>query len=84
MTKFDADGIQVRFMNSDVQGNGIRTASEATQLVQQVRFSGITPLGTNLDRKIIQPLVMQQIRSRALQKPVLVIVITDGERKFCS
>lgn len=78
-TLFDEDGIQVRFMNSDTQGNGIRHAAAASQLVEQVRFSGITPLATQLDRKVIQPLVMQAIRSRALQKPVLVVVITDGE-----
>jgi len=78
-TMFDDDGIQVRFMNSDVQGNGVRSAAQAAQLLEQVRFSGITPLATNLDRKVIQPLVMQPIRSRSLQKPVLIIVITDGE-----
>ena len=66
-------------MNSDVQGNGIRSAAQAQQLVEQVRFSGITPLGTNLDRKVIQPLVIQPLRNRSLQKPVLVCVITDGE-----
>lgn len=66
-------------MNSDIQGNGVRSAAQAQQIVEQVRFSGITPLGTNLDRKVIQPLVIQPIRSRQLQKPVLVCVITDGE-----
>lgn len=81
-TMFDDDGIQVRFMNSDVQGNGVKSAAQATQLVEQVRFSGITPLATNLDRKVIQPLVIQPIRSRGLQKPVLVVVITDGEREW--
>lgn len=66
-------------MNSDVQGNGVRSAQQAQQLVEQVRFSGITPLGTNLDRKVIQPLVIQPMRARTLQKPVLICVITDGE-----
>lgn len=75
---FDSDGIQVRFMNSQVDGNGIRNSQEAAQLVQRVRFSGLTPLGTSMDRKILQPLVLGPARSNALQKPVLIITITDG------
>lgn len=43
---FDDDGIEVRFMNSRVEGNGLRTEQEAMALVQQVKFSGLTPLGT--------------------------------------
>ena len=45
----------------------------------QIKFSGTTPLGTNLDRKVLQPLVINPARSSQLRKPVLVIVITDGE-----
>ena len=43
--------------------------------------SGTTPLGTALDRKVLQPMVISQARSNTMQKPVLVICITDG--KFC-
>lgn len=35
-----------------------------------------TPLGTSLDRKILQPLVLGPARSNQLQKPVLIIGIT--------
>ena len=45
----------------------------------QIKFSGTTPLGTNLDRRVIQPLVIGPSRCQQLRKPVLVIVITDGE-----
>ncbi|BFZ54774.1 hypothetical protein PYCC9005_001811 [Savitreella phatthalungensis] len=76
---FDDDGLQVRFMNNQVEGNNIRSAAEAARLVEQVRFSGITPLATSLDRKVIKPLVLDPIRRGGLQKPVLVISITDGE-----
>lgn len=40
---------------------------------------GTTPLGSNLDRKVLQPMVLNQARSGSMQKPVLVICITDGE-----
>lgn len=75
---FDSDGIQVRFMNSQVDGNGIRNSKDATDLVQRVRFSGLTPLGTSMDRKILQPLVLGPARANALQKPVLILTVTDG------
>ncbi|KAK4046443.1 hypothetical protein OIO90_006565 [Microbotryomycetes sp. JL221] len=75
---FDQDGIQVRFMNSRIEGNGIRTESEALQLVSQVKFSGLTPLGTAMDQKILQPLLLGPARSNALKKPLLIIAVTDG------
>ncbi|GAA6008504.1 hypothetical protein JCM11491_004501 [Sporobolomyces phaffii] len=75
---FDDDGIEVRFMNSRVEGNGLRTEQDASNLVSQVRFSGLTPLGTNLNNKVLEPLVLGPARARRLQKPVLIIAITDG------
>ena len=35
-----------------LQGNGIRDSSSANQLLQQVNFNGLTPLGTNLNSKV--------------------------------
>lgn len=35
-TLFDHDGISVRFMNNSTEGNNIRSAQEATNLIQQV------------------------------------------------
>ncbi|KAK8869721.1 hypothetical protein IAR55_000289 [Kwoniella newhampshirensis] len=75
---FDHDGIQVRFLNSQIQGNNINNEQAALQLVGQVKFSGLTPLGTSLDQKILQPLLLGPARSNALQKPLLIIAITDG------
>lgn len=76
---FDQDGLQVRFLNSNVQGNGITNEQGAVQLVQQVQFSGLTPLGTAMDQKILQPLLLGPARSNQLKKPLLVIAITDGQ-----
>jgi len=36
-TLFDDDGILVRFMNSGVEGNGIRSAADASALLSRVR-----------------------------------------------
>ncbi|KAH7307510.1 hypothetical protein KP509_22G063200 [Ceratopteris richardii] len=79
-TLFDDDGITVRFMNSNVNGDGIRNPADVSQLISQVRFSGVTPLGTNFERKVIQPLVLgQALGNASMAKPVLAILITDGE-----
>jgi hypothetical protein len=75
---FDADGIQVRFMNSDRQGNNIRTEAEVDALIAATQFKGLTPMGTSLRNKVLDPLVVQPARQGRLQKPVLVITITDG------
>lgn len=78
-TLFDDDGILVRFMNSSLEGNGITTPEAATALIQQIQFNGTTPLGTKLDQKVIQPFLMSGIHKRDLAKPILCVVITDGE-----
>lgn len=75
---FDDDGVQVRFMNSSEQGNGIRTEQEVNDLVSRVRFSGLTPMGEKLRDKILQPLVLGPAKSGQLRKPVLIITVTDG------
>lgn len=45
----------------------------------QVQFTGMTPLGTSLNQKVIQPFLMGGIQNRNISKPILVIIITDGE-----
>ncbi|KAK5443280.1 hypothetical protein LTS15_010815 [Exophiala xenobiotica] len=76
---FDEDGIQVRFMNSTDQGNGIRSEQQVTEMISRTRFSGLTPMGRELENKILRPLVLQNARNGTLRKPVLVITITDGQ-----
>lgn len=78
-TLFDDDGIMVRFMNSRTEGNGIRNAHEANSLVSQVNFTGMTPLGSRLEERVIRPFLASGVQGRNLEKPILVITITDGE-----
>ncbi|KAL8736041.1 MAG: hypothetical protein Q9166_000603 [cf. Caloplaca sp. 2 TL-2023] len=87
---FDDDGISIRFMNDWLPEPGVsafdmrqldRVQSEevAEHIANNVKYSGLTPLGTELRRKVIDPLVLTPARNRQLQKPVLVITITDGQ-----
>ncbi|BGP35309.1 hypothetical protein JCM10296v2_007144 [Rhodotorula toruloides] len=78
-TLFDTDGISVFFLNSPVVGQAVTNEQQAEALVSSVHFTGLTPLGTALNQKILQPLVVQPTYSSALRKPVLIILITDGE-----
>lgn len=76
---FDQDGISVRFMNSMERGDGIRNPTDVDMLVSRVRFAGLTPLGTSMKDKVIDPMVVGPARADRLDKPVLVITITDGQ-----
>ncbi|KAL8785087.1 MAG: hypothetical protein Q9213_003592 [Squamulea squamosa] len=87
---FDDDGISIRFMNdwpSDPAVDGLdmrrldRVQDEAMveHIISKVKFAGLTPLGTELRNKVIDPLVLGPARNRQLQKPVLVITVTDGQ-----
>ncbi|KFY67990.1 hypothetical protein V496_01321 [Pseudogymnoascus sp. VKM F-4515 (FW-2607)] len=76
---FDSDGIEIRFMNSELQGNNIHNEAEVEQLISRVQFKGLTPMGTQLRNKVLEPLIVQKARSNQLRKPVLVITITDGQ-----
>ncbi|KAL4752887.1 hypothetical protein BDW72DRAFT_52454 [Aspergillus terricola var. indicus] len=76
---FDEDGISLRFMNNDFMQNNIRSAQDVEQIISNIRFSGMTPLGSALRSKVLDPMIVAPARAGRLQKPVLVITITDGQ-----
>ena len=81
-TLFDEDGIEVRFMNSDPPAqmtSHVKTEQQVEQLLQGHRFSGLTPMGTNLKKKVIDDVVLRSLHSGQMRKPVLIITVTDGQ-----
>ncbi|KAI4716157.1 hypothetical protein E4T48_07643 [Aureobasidium sp. EXF-10727] len=81
-TLFDDDGISVRFMNDNPPQHmveHIKTEQQISQLVSGHKFSGLTPMGTELRKKVVDGIVVPAIRSRQMRKPILVITITDGQ-----
>ncbi|BGP51556.1 hypothetical protein JCM10450v2_007502 [Rhodotorula kratochvilovae] len=76
---FDADGIEIRWLNSKKEGNGFTTESQAIELLSRIKFDRATPLGTSLRHKILEPLVYKKAKKHALRKPLLIVIITDGE-----
>lgn len=75
---FDHDGIEVRFLNSNEQGNGLTNEQQASALMQRVQWSGLTPLGTSLENKVLRPLVLGPAQAGQMKKPALIITVTDG------
>lgn len=65
-------------LDDESQGNHVTSEGQAGQIVSQIRFSGLTPLGTALDQKILQPMLLNPARQGQLRKPLLIIVISDG------
>ncbi|KAL8839887.1 MAG: hypothetical protein Q9170_001567 [Blastenia crenularia] len=56
----------------------IQTEQMLRYISDQIPFKGLTPLGTNLRQRILEPLVLGPARSGTLRKPVLILTITDG------
>lgn len=46
--------------------------------MSRIRFTGLTPFGTQLNQKVIEPIILGPARQGRLQKPVSIIAITDG------
>lgn len=81
-TRFDQDGISVRFMNTklpDGVGDNLTTEDQINRMMSQVKFSGLTPMGRELRKKVVDDIVLRQARQGGLKKPVLVITVTDGQ-----
>lgn len=81
-TLFDDDGIDIRFMNDESippnMCSGIRSEQQIDQIMQNKRYKGLTPFGTQLRKKIIDPILTPALRG-SMQKPLLIISITDGQ-----
>ena len=75
---FDQDGFSVRFMNSNLQADGVRSEQQAEELVNRADFSGVTPLAASLNKVLVEFAPRQSNMPPALRKPVLIIIITDG------
>lgn len=82
---FDEDGISIRFINWSPPVNSaqildnVKSEQDLERIISQVQFSGTTEVGTELRKKVIDPLVRAKIRGPGLEKPVLIITITDGK-----
>ncbi|CAK4030166.1 AT-rich interactive domain-containing 1A-like [Lecanosticta acicola] len=81
-TLFDDDGVEIRFMNEDLpvqEISNIRSEQQIEQILSRKRYKGLTPFGTELRRKVIDPILIPKLNSGQMRKPLLIISITDGQ-----
>lgn len=71
-------GVHLRFINSPSQYKV--TADEIDDAMKAVKPKGVTEIGTNLVKKILEPFVYDIIAdpNRDFERPILVCAITDG------
>lgn len=89
-TLLSDDGIKIRLLDFHTDSNGwfdrVKTPAEVTQRMDTVTYPGPysfgTPLGTQVDAKVLVPLIVQMAERRQLSKPVIVVIITDGEVRY--
>ncbi|KAN0098672.1 hypothetical protein V8E51_014335 [Hyaloscypha variabilis] len=82
-TILSSNGISVRMLNSNRDEDGtwdhLSTVNDVTHKMKKFSYAPGTPLGTRLWSKILEPLIIRKASSGKLKKPVVVILITDGE-----
>lgn len=78
-TLMDEDGVVIRFFNSEKEGNGISNASEVENLFRMVKPAGSTPMGRMLRYKIFDKIIYPALTNNSLDRPVLIITVTDGK-----
>ncbi|KAK0517141.1 hypothetical protein JMJ35_000296 [Cladonia borealis] len=82
-TRLQPKGIAIRFLNHH-EGIGksfddLTDAHDVDMKVASVPFQGNTRLGEVLDAKIVQPMILKKVQSGKLERPVFVVIITDGQ-----
>ncbi|RYP48447.1 hypothetical protein DL768_005649 [Monosporascus sp. mg162] len=73
----DELGIDLRFINHNEDFTNLRE-EEINGNVRKVAPNGGTPIGTNLERKILRPLIYEPLENEGLKRPFLISIITDG------
>ncbi|UKZ70763.1 uncharacterized protein TrAtP1_011733 [Trichoderma atroviride] len=76
----EGEGVALRFINRDVDNATNLTIEGIRDILKPMTWQpgGDTPIGTNLQSKILQPLVYEKIKNGTLERPLLIIIITDG------
>ncbi|GES66462.1 hypothetical protein ATEIFO6365_0015000700 [Aspergillus terreus] len=71
--------VRIEFLNGPFRGEKVSTPEELTQLLENIDNYGKTPLGTELEAKILKNYVYPKLEKGERFRPVLITVITDGD-----
>jgi hypothetical protein len=78
-THFVSDGITIHWFNKLEGVNNVKDINKIPEIIKSNPFRGWTKIGTELRDKILEPFVLRPARENTLKKPVMVLIITDGE-----
>jgi len=82
-TILSPDGISVRMLNytGDEKGrwDNLKTVEDVRKRMETVQYLAGTPLGTRLSSNVLEPMILSKAKCGSLRKPVIVVMITDGE-----
>ena len=71
--------VKVEFLNGKRQIQEVLTADAARNLIDSVVNYGLTPIGTELRRKVLDQLVYSKLGSKEGFRPIIISIITDGK-----
>ncbi|EWG41422.1 hypothetical protein FVEG_03546 [Fusarium verticillioides 7600] len=76
----DGEGVALRFINQDIDNSSNLSFDQISSIIQPMSWQpdGDTDIGTNLKRKILEPLVYAKIANKTFDRPLLVSISTDG------
>lgn len=72
-------------INSPLEADNLTNEVVTNDFLSKVRFDGSAPSGKVFEGKVLEPFILGPAREQRLEKPVLVIVVTDRApvREFC-
>ncbi|KAI0101376.1 hypothetical protein GGR51DRAFT_530527 [Nemania sp. FL0031] len=74
----DSEGVALRFINKDSDSLSALKFEEIERGIDDTLTNGDTPIGTNLRKKILDPMIYSKLNPRTLERPLLISIITDG------
>ena len=77
-TRFDKDGISLRTFKNTLSADKLTSVDKVQKEISKMKYNGGTPMGSGINKFVLEPLVYKPAARQSLRKPVLVIVITDG------
>ncbi|KAF1981824.1 hypothetical protein K402DRAFT_408161 [Aulographum hederae CBS 113979] len=82
-TLLSPQGISIRVLNEPPGLLGLwdylQNERQIATILNQIKYEGMTPLGSRLWDTVIRPFILDKAERGILEKPVIVVIITDGE-----
>ena len=78
-TRFDKDGISLRTFKNTLSADNLTTVDKVQREINKMKYNGSTPMGSAINKYVLEPFLFKQVARQSLKKPILVIVVTDGE-----